>query len=149
MADAAENPAMNLCNVCGKNFKRRQDLRRHERGHEGKGPYRCCGRVFREKNEYSQHRCDKHGAPRMFACQHSDCKSSFATNHALKRHVNEVHPLGPRRFSCDNCNEEFCYRYQLSNHISVKHNHERNHRCTRCGKSYVFSLRSFSASEDL
>lgn len=50
------------CEICGRAFKKRYDLKRHERMHTGVKPYSCsvCFKQFSRKDNYVTHIRMKH-----------------------------------------------------------------------------------------
>ncbi|XP_052239057.1 zinc finger protein 2-like [Dreissena polymorpha] len=72
-----------LCTECGRLFKSRIGYSRHIRQHNGQAPYRCCGKMFFDKDKLKMHRNHIHGEAAREAC--SQCGKLFRQQ--VKKHV--------------------------------------------------------------
>ena len=131
-----------ICNTdgCGKTFKRRYYLTKHQRSHTSK----------------------------LFVCTQKACEETFTAKLYLKRHINEIHSSTPKSYKCrtcgkgfvtkgkrvyhqrtvhqklvytricviDDCNKEFNSRYFFKDHIRTYHSGQEN-RCHVLGCGFV------------
>jgi DNA-directed RNA polymerase subunit M/transcription elongation factor TFIIS len=107
------------CEVCGKSFSRRDNLRNHMLSHnkahlkakhikEGR-KFKCdqCNYAGKTKQHLYYHKKSHTG---RFHC--SICNKTYRTNSGYKRHA-EIH----QRLICDRCGSVFASRYQLHSHL--------------------------------
>lgn len=102
-----------VCNICGKAFKRRKILRRHERFHTGEKPYACsvCSKTFALRKSLRRH-SRFHTGERPHIC--SQCGKSFRLRENLKAHL-RFHS-GEKPFSCDTCGKMFRIMRNMEKH---------------------------------
>ncbi|KAM4728008.1 uncharacterized protein FYW61_011150 [Anableps anableps] len=102
-----------VCGMCGKAFKRRKILRRHERFHTGERPYACskCNKTFALRKSLRRH-LRFHTGERPHAC--SQCGKSFRLRDNLKAHL-RFHS-GEKPFSCATCGKTFRIMRNLEQH---------------------------------
>ncbi|XP_036452756.1 zinc finger protein 791 [Colossoma macropomum] len=74
------------CKICGKKFKRRKILRRHERFHTGEKPYSCsaCSKTFALRKSLRRHE-RFHTGERPHSCP--QCGKGFRLKDSLKAHM--------------------------------------------------------------
>jgi uncharacterized Zn-finger protein len=73
------------CRHCGKLFKKRRNVVRHERIHTGEKPFGCvkCGRHFSDESTLRQH-FRTHSSEMRFLC--NECGKFFKSRNGLKYH---------------------------------------------------------------
>ncbi|KAL6104686.1 uncharacterized protein ACO6RY_14360 [Pungitius sinensis] len=101
------------CSICGKTFKRRKILRRHERFHTGERPYPCakCSKSFALRKSLRRH-LRFHTGQRPHTCTH--CSKSFRLRENLKAHL-RFH-TGEKPFNCAICGKKFRIEKNLEKH---------------------------------
>ena len=95
----ATNPIYE-CNRCGKQFKDKYYLRKHENIHTRKKTYVCdiCGKSFNQNSGLYTHK-KLHFDQNPFKCQVVGCGKAFTTKNSLTSHESEH--TGIRPFACE------------------------------------------------
>ncbi|KAJ8011781.1 hypothetical protein DPEC_G00061820 [Dallia pectoralis] len=101
------------CKICGKRFKRRKILRRHERFHTGEKPYSCskCSKMFALRKSLRRHE-RFHTGDKPHSC--TQCGKCFRLRDNLKAHL-RFH-TGERPFTCPLCLKSFRIFRNLEQH---------------------------------
>ena len=81
------------CNICGKTFVKKTNLKHHLMLHRGEKPWKChiCGWRFVQKCNLKKH-IETHSSG-TYKCPHCDIK--FASKGAVSGHIDLVHSLKP------------------------------------------------------
>lgn len=126
-----------LCTICGKGFKIRQYLLRHNRKEHqlwaDNTPPICqiCGAFFDKKSLLYEHmKSHPFEETRNFICK--ICNHAAKNAYNLKRHM-QTHS-NDRSFECSICQKTFHPRY-AKDHMK-SHTEARKHKCPDCGKKF-------------
>jgi len=137
-------PSINACQFCGKIFRFRNSMYRHERKHTGI-KYECevCGESYQNKNYLKHHKCkpgegnrrrsDKNKEKQTFTCH--ICGNIYQNNESLKNHINIIHN-GQRNFPCDICGKLFTRARTMKTHRKNIHNDIKQFNCIYCNSAY-------------
>nr|CAD7432076.1 unnamed protein product [Timema monikensis] len=136
-----------ICLFCGRKFKRKSHLTRHETNHryqqQGLRPptprrkegleFKCelCGKNYSTKRQLQNHGFT-HTGERNYECQH--CGKRLGQFGTLKRHIRVVHE-GIKDFVCELCQRSFTAKVSLTNHKRI-HTGEKPFLCELCGKGF-------------
>ncbi|KAL1129433.1 hypothetical protein AAG570_013959, partial [Ranatra chinensis] len=125
------------CGRCGKSYKYRSNLRRHEKfecGQERQFKCHLCAYAATQKVRLVTHLISKRVFP-MFSCR--TCGKSYKYKKNLTKH--ERYECGDvRHFRCHVCDYAAKQKVQLITHFVSKHKEglARLFGCKRCGRSY-------------
>jgi len=117
----SENQTGTECDMCGKSFKTRFNLRRHvQMVHTQERSHQCkeCSALFKLKSHLKAHVEQVHSAEKSQVCPL--CSKRFWSASNLKRHVDEAH-LKLRAFTCEHCPKSFSSKYNLDRHVVTTH----------------------------
>ena len=112
------------CQICGKNFTRKSDLKRHvDSVHRGIINFRCesCHKNFKRKSDLKRHTETIHRGSISFPCQ--SCGKNFSRKRDLKRHTELIHE-GSINFQCQICGKNYTRKSDLKRHTDAAHEGE-------------------------
>ncbi|XP_073540679.1 uncharacterized protein [Phyllobates terribilis] len=121
------------CSECGRRFKRKDHLKRHQTLHKDERPYSCseCGKGYNHMSVLVEHQ-RIHTGERPFLC--NECGKSFIYKSALFIHQ-KIHS-GKRPFFCLYCGKCFTRKSVLIDHVKI-HTGEKPFLCQECGRSFT------------
>ncbi|XP_063585428.1 oocyte zinc finger protein XlCOF19-like [Penaeus indicus] len=120
------------CDICSKNFTRKENIVMHMRIHTGEKPYGCdkCEKKFPHIGDLIRHK-RVHTGEKPYVCD--VCGTGFSNISTCKRH-HRIH-TGEKPFTCDVCGKEFRHKSTLCKHMSI-HTGEKKYECDICKKRF-------------
>ncbi|XP_044154406.1 oocyte zinc finger protein XlCOF22-like isoform X1 [Bufo gargarizans] len=121
------------CFKCGKHFKRKINLSKHEIIHRDENPFSCpeCGKCFRQKSQLFKHQ-RRHRGEKPFSCP--ECDKCFCQKSDLL--VHQRSHTGEKPFSCSECEKRFIQKSSLVKHLRI-HTGEKPFSCSECEKCFT------------
>ncbi|XP_042306283.1 zinc finger protein 197-like isoform X1 [Sceloporus undulatus] len=122
------------CSYCGKAFKVKGSLCKHQKIHIKGKPYKCnvCGKAFAYRYTLAYHQ-ESHIKEQMYQHKCSYCRKTFSMQSYLRRHQ-QLH-MGSKPYSCGVCGKAFAYRYALTRHQEI-HVEGPSQKCSFCWKAF-------------
>ncbi|XP_046329984.2 zinc finger and BTB domain-containing protein 41-like [Haliotis rufescens] len=161
-----------VCQVCGRQFNFECNFQRHVRVvHAPRTEkFHCsyCGKGFNQKGTMHAHVLKIHFNLCPFTC--SICKVKFMRSKQIEEHMAHVHNdvdfkvVNPREksckynkqneelFSCPYCQDGFCYKAQLVEHVQTSHSNIFPYQCEYCKHGFfekVFLARHLAKAHDI
>ena len=91
--------------------------------------------MLASKNRLKVHQISVHEQTKNYHCVL--CEQSFSSKLGLSAHKKNVHnEIKKERIQCHLCNKSLS-KIKLMEHISKVHENIRNHKCEKCGKSFL------------
>lgn len=120
------------CDICSKNFGRKENIVMHMRIHTGEKPYDCnkCEKKFPHIGDLIRHK-RVHTGEKPYVCD--VCGTGYTNISTWKRHQ-RIH-TGEKPFTCDVCGKEFRHKSTLSKHITI-HTGEKKYECDICKRRF-------------
>ncbi|XP_014487688.1 PREDICTED: zinc finger protein 3-like [Dinoponera quadriceps] len=124
-----------VCNKCGKSFKHKQLLQRHQLVHSDNRPYVCksCNASFKTKANLINHQFTHTGEKKYFC---DICSQQFAHKTSLTLHY-RWHS-GHKPYTCEVCQKSFSQNGNLQEHMRI-HTGEKPYCCDHCGRKFTTS----------
>ncbi|KAH8373571.1 hypothetical protein KR200_001401 [Drosophila serrata] len=122
------------CVVCGRRYKTRHELKRHQLKHTSERNVPCphpgCGKRFFTVRHMRNHG-KVHTEQKNFVCE--SCGYSCRNKETLRVHIRSH--TGERPFGCQVCDKRFPSHSGLREHMAM-HSTERPHVCGVCGATF-------------
>eukprot|EP00058_Branchiostoma_floridae_P008052 XP_002593540.1 hypothetical protein BRAFLDRAFT_88525 [Branchiostoma floridae] len=120
------------CPQCPASFKRKDQLKFHQRIHSGFRPYQCklCEKTFYHSGSYNEH-VKVHTGTKAHQCRF--CSKGFTSRNNMLRHQ-ELHSTEGRykiAYKCKECKAKFPSRKMVSLHQKQEHGDKK---CFVCGE---------------
>ncbi|CAO2627091.1 Zinc finger protein 264 [Lemmus lemmus] len=127
-----EEESVFKCHHCGKVFRKKCLLARHERSHSGVKLCECteCGKAFSKSTYLLQHQM-VHSGEKPYKCM--ECEKAFSRKSHLTQHQ-RIHS-GEKPYKCDECVRAFTHRSTFVLH-NRRHTGEKSFVCTECGQVF-------------
>eukprot|EP00092_Neocalanus_flemingeri_P017605 GFUD01019047.1.p1 GENE.GFUD01019047.1~~GFUD01019047.1.p1 ORF type:complete len:399 (+),score=82.24 GFUD01019047.1:185-1381(+) len=125
-----------VCELCGKEYKKRSDMNEHANTHSGEAAFKCetCNQIFNTSTSYREH---KNMHNKTHECK--ECGKCFGNSRNLVRH--EKMHNGIKDFQCANCAKQYSSMISLQKHMEIKHDvsngKKQTFSCDKCDKSYT------------
>ncbi|XP_030378192.1 gastrula zinc finger protein XlCGF46.1 [Scaptodrosophila lebanonensis] len=122
------------CLVCGRRYRTRHELKRHQLKHSSERNVPCthpgCGKRFFSTRHMRNH-SKVHSEEKNFVCE--SCGYSCRNKETLRVHIRSH--TGERPFACKVCSKSFPSHSGLREHMAM-HSTERPHICNVCGATF-------------
>lgn len=132
-----QEPLIEKCTICGKQFSSATTLSRHLKIHSGDLQYRCdiCQKGFSHSGNFKVH-MRMHTGERPFKCNFKSCNKACRQLQDLEKHM-RTH-TGERPHKCQMCDKAFSTSSNLIAH-SRTHTGEKPYICSVCHKAFCQS----------
>lgn len=120
------------CDLCGRMFGNRRNVREHRRLHTNERPFICdvCGKSFKQQAALFVHK-RSHQLTFKYKC--SECNQGFRARSSMKVHMT-MH-TGEKPHECEICQRRFRIKHELKNHKSI-HSDTFPFKCDECEQTF-------------
>lgn len=126
-----------ICDVCGQDFRKRNELSAHLDEHVAaeEGDFQCevCNRIFSNLRLFRIHRRMHYPQNKAWACD--QCGKKYSSRNLLEEHIN-TH-TGLRPYVCGQCGKDFASKYTFRAHEKTHEARPRPYACSQCPKSFL------------
>ncbi|XP_043278917.1 zinc finger protein 436-like isoform X2 [Venturia canescens] len=126
-----------ICDICGMDFKKRNELSLHMDDHVAKeeGDFQCevCNRIFSNLRLFRIHKRIHYPQVKSWPCE--TCGKRYSSKNLLEEHIN-TH-TGTRPYVCENCGKDFASKYTYKAHAKTHEVRPRPFQCSQCSKSFL------------
>ncbi|XP_056642521.1 zinc finger protein 260-like [Diorhabda carinulata] len=126
-----------ICDVCGQDFSKRNELSAHFDEHVAseEGDFQCeiCNRIFSNLRLFRIHKRMHYPQTKAWVCE--TCGKKYSSKNLLEEHVN-TH-LGVRPYICEVCGKDFASKYTYKAHEKTHEFRPRPYKCSQCDKSFL------------
>ncbi|XP_026477455.1 zinc finger and SCAN domain-containing protein 12-like [Ctenocephalides felis] len=135
-----------VCDVCGKDFRKRNELSEHLDEHVAleEGDFQCetCNRIFSNFRLFRIHRRMHYPTNKSWSCD--ECGKKYSSRNLLYEHMN-TH-TGKRPYQCEQCSKSFASKYTMAAHMKTHTDRPRPYQCSQCTKAF-FSQQNLTQHE--
>jgi len=129
-----------MCEFCGRSCSTRQALRRHHLTvHSDNRPFLCssCGKSFKRQDDLKKHK-DRYCDAVMREKRVSKKKTTVEEDvkYVMNRLLKSVEKETKKHFPCEDCDEAFCTRSRLEQHVASAHSETMLYKCTKCEQQF-------------
>ena len=134
MQDHMQNE-LTFCNICGKGYKRMEDLSRHRAENHDLYSFQCvhCDQNFTNSLSYKKHSVTVHQEKKPFYCVYDSCGYRSEKFNELEKHL-LVHSVD-KQFACPHCSKRFSQPNGLRSHLTTCMNMQ-SYVCPVCSKTF-------------
>ncbi|KAK5640574.1 hypothetical protein RI129_011385 [Pyrocoelia pectoralis] len=126
-----------ICDVCGEDFRKRNELSMHLDEHVAteEGDFQCevCNRIFSNLRLFRIHKRMHYPQNKAWKCE--TCGKKYSSRNLLDEHMN-VH-TGVRPYICATCGKDFASKYTFKAHEKTHEVRPRPFQCQHCNKSFL------------
>ncbi|XP_011157841.1 zinc finger protein 2 homolog [Solenopsis invicta] len=126
-----------ICDVCGQDFRKRNELSLHLDDHVAKeeGDFQCeiCNRIFSNLRLFRIHKRIHYPQVKSWPCD--TCGKKYNSKNLLEEHMN-TH-MGVRPYVCETCGKDFASKYTYKAHVKTHELRPRPFECSQCNKKFL------------
>ncbi|KAI4472119.1 hypothetical protein MML48_1g13861 [Holotrichia oblita] len=133
----AHDARLYICDVCGDDFRKRNELSMHLDEHVAteEGDFQCevCNRIFSNLRLFRIHKRMHYPQNKAWTCE--TCGKRYSSKNLLEEHIN-TH-TGVRPYICQLCGKDFASKYTFKAHEKTHEVRPRPFQCSQCNKSFL------------